>query len=119
MPRRPKRTEPTIIENLAITSAGAEGKAIARHEGIVVFVTGAVPGDVADVQVVKKKSSFIEAIATRIVSPSADRTEPFCDHFGTSAVASGNTWTMRSRRSTNSSRWWTICNAWAGSCCRR
>jgi 23S rRNA (uracil1939-C5)-methyltransferase len=83
MPRRPKRTEPTIIENLAITSAGAEGKAIARHEGIVVFVTGAVPGDVADVQVVKKKSSFIEAIATRIVSPSADRTEPFCDHFGT------------------------------------
>lgn len=83
MPRHHERTEPTIIENLAITSAGAEGKAIARHEGIVVFVTGAVPGDVADVQVVKKKSSFIEAIATRIVSPSADRTEPFCDHFGT------------------------------------
>lgn len=83
MPRRHKRTEPTIIENLAITSAGAEGKAIARHEGIVVFVTGAVPGDVADVQVVKKKSSFIEAVATWIVSPSADRVDPFCTHFGT------------------------------------
>ena len=83
MARRTKRTEPLIIPELAITSAGAEGKSIARHEGIVVFVTGAVPGDVADVQVVKKKSNFMEAIATRIVSPSLDRVQPFCQHFGT------------------------------------
>jgi len=83
MPRRSQRPEPLIIPDLAITSAGAEGKAVARHEGMVVFVTGAVPGDVADVQVVKKKSNFIEAIATRIVSPSPDRVRPFCQHFGT------------------------------------
>jgi|APTNR8051073442_1049403.scaffolds.fasta_scaffold01257_2 23S rRNA (uracil1939-C5)-methyltransferase len=83
MPRRTKRTEPLIIPDLAITSAGAEGKSIARHDGIVVFVTGAVPGDVADVQVMKKKSNFMEAVATRIVSPSPDRVEPFCIHFGT------------------------------------
>lgn len=83
MARSPKRTAPLIIENLEVTAAGAEGKAIARHEGIVVFITGAVPGDVVDVQVVKKKSSFMEAITTRVVSPSADRVQPFCDHFGT------------------------------------
>ena len=68
--RRTKYKEPVYIENLAVTGAGANGKAIARHEGIVVFVTGAVPGDVADVRVTVKKSNYLEAVATRIVEPS-------------------------------------------------
>lgn len=81
--RRSKPTEPLIWEDLEITSAGAQGKAIARHEGMVVFVTGAVPGDVVDVRVFKKKKSFAEATALRIKTPSADRVKPFCAHFGT------------------------------------
>jgi len=81
--RRTKFKEPVFIENLSVTSAGAQGKAIAKQDGMVVFVTGAVPGDVVDVRVTKKKSNYAEAITTRIVSPSPDRIAPFCKHFGT------------------------------------
>ena len=83
MARNRKNTEPVIWENLTITDAGTGGKAIARHEGLVVFVTGAVPGDVVDVRVQKKKKSYAEAIALRITTPSPDRVVPFCPHFGT------------------------------------
>ncbi|MCW5897642.1 MAG: 23S rRNA (uracil(1939)-C(5))-methyltransferase RlmD [Flavobacteriales bacterium] len=89
MPRRRSRPEPQIIENLAVTGAGAQGKAIAKQDGMVVFVTGAVPGDVVDVRVTKKKSNYAEAITTRIVSPSPDRVTPFCKHFG---VCGGCKW---------------------------
>jgi len=81
--RRSKYKEPLTYENLLIISAGAEGKAITRHEGLVVFVSGAVPGDVVDVRVTKKKSKYAEAIMTRIVTPSPDRIPAFCKHFGT------------------------------------
>ncbi len=87
--RRTKFKEPVYIENLTVTSAGAQGKAIARQDGMVVFVTGAVPGDVVDVRVTKKKSNYAEAITTRIVSPSPDRVTPFCKHFG---VCGGCKW---------------------------
>ena len=81
--RRSKYKEPLYYQNLTIESAGAQGKAIAKQDGLVVFVTGAVPGDVVDVRVTKKKSNYAEAITTRIVSPSPDRIAPFCKHFGT------------------------------------
>ena len=46
------------VENLEITDAGAEGKAIGKHEGLTVFVPYAVPGDIVDVQVFKKKKGY-------------------------------------------------------------
>lgn len=79
--RKPKET--TIWPEVAITGAGANGKALARVDGLVVFVTGAVPGDVADLRVTAKKKSYAEAVAQRIVSPSPDRVPAFCAHFGT------------------------------------
>lgn len=87
--RRTKYKEPLFYQNLTIESAGAQGKAIAKHEGMVVFITGAVPGDVVDVRVTKKKSKYAEAITTRIVSPSPDRIPAFCKHFG---VCGGCKW---------------------------
>ncbi len=72
-----------VWENIAITGWGANGKALARVDGLVVFVNGAVPGDVADLRVTRKKSSFAEADAVRIVERSPDRVAAFCRHFGT------------------------------------
>jgi 23S rRNA (uracil1939-C5)-methyltransferase len=72
-----------ILENVAIEEALSEGKSLARHEGFVLFVEGAVPGDTADVEVRYKKKRFAEAKVTRIVTPSPERTDPFCSHFGT------------------------------------
>ena len=70
------------IENLEITDAGAEGVCIGRHEGAVVFVPYAVPGDVVDVTA-KKKHAYYQARITRFVKLSPHRVEPRCAHFGT------------------------------------
>lgn len=72
-----------IIHNLLIDTMAAEGKCVARHNGLVIFVTGGAPGDIVDVEVTKVKSHFLEAKVTSIVSLSANRSNPFCGHFGT------------------------------------
>jgi 23S rRNA (uracil1939-C5)-methyltransferase len=78
---RRKRPLP-YIENLEITDAGAEGKAVGRHNERVVFVPFAAPGDVVDVQVYKKRKSFFEARIERFEKASPLRIEPKCSHFG-------------------------------------
>ena len=71
-----------LLENVVIESVAAEGKALAHVDGMVVFVDFAVPGDVVDIQVYKKKKNYMEGFIKRIVQPSKDRLEPFCTHFG-------------------------------------
>jgi len=71
-----------IISNVVILDAGSEGKAVARIGNMVVFVPFVVPGDVVDLQIIRKKRSFIEGKAVRIIKYSDKRTEPFCEHFG-------------------------------------
>ncbi|MDR1679040.1 MAG: 23S rRNA (uracil(1939)-C(5))-methyltransferase RlmD [Prevotellaceae bacterium] len=72
-----------VLENIMITDLAAEGKAIARVDGRVIFVPWAVSGDVADLQLTKKKSSYAEARVLRFVKLSDQRETPFCEHFGT------------------------------------
>lgn len=71
-----------ILENVAIESMAAEGKCVARLDGLVLFVEGAIPGDVADVSLTRIKSSFLEGRAVQIKKYSDKRAEPFCEHFG-------------------------------------
>lgn len=71
-----------LLENITITDFAAEGKALARVDDMVVFVPWAVPGDVCDLQVRRKKHSFMEAEIVRLHTPSPLRTQPFCEHFG-------------------------------------
>jgi len=70
------------IEDLEIIDAGAEGKAVGKKEGLTVFVPFAVPGDVVDVEVFRKKKSFAEARILHIKTKSQHRIEPKCAHFG-------------------------------------
>ena len=49
---------------------------------MVLFVEFAVPGDVVDVKVFKKKKNFMEGYTIRTVTPSPKRLKPFCPHFG-------------------------------------
>ena len=67
-----------ILENITITDFAAEGKSIARVNDMVVFVPWAVPGDVCDLQVRRKKHSFMEAEVIRYITYSPLRTKPFC-----------------------------------------
>ena len=78
---RPKKE--IIIENLTVQAVAAEGKSVAHtEEGQVVFIEYAVPGDIVDVRVTVKKKNYLEGRIVRIVKPSPDRLEPFCEHFG-------------------------------------
>jgi 23S rRNA (uracil1939-C5)-methyltransferase len=71
-----------IFTNITITDIAAEGKAIARVNDIVVFVPHVVPGDVVDLQVTRKKSSFMEARPIFFHSYSPNRTKAVCEHYG-------------------------------------
>lgn len=70
------------FEAVEILDAGSEGKAVARVENRVIFVPFVVPGDVVDIQVVKKKKSFFEGRAEKFHKYSDKRIEAKCEHFG-------------------------------------
>lgn len=79
-----------VLENVTIESVAAEGKAIAHTpEGQVVFVEFAVPGDVVDIRLTKKKKSYLEGRIVAVKKASDKRLEPFCEHFG---VCGGCKW---------------------------
>lgn len=78
---RKKKSLP-LFENVTITDIAAEGKAIARVNDMVVFVPYAIPGDICDLQVTRKKNHYCEAVISKIHTYSPLRVEPFCPHFG-------------------------------------
>lgn len=83
MGRKRKDTEPIRILGLSIVDIAEEGKGVGKADELVIFVDKAVPGDVVDVRLVKKKKNFAEAVIEHIQTPSTLRQQPFCPHFGT------------------------------------
>jgi 23S rRNA (uracil1939-C5)-methyltransferase len=74
--------KPLILSEVPIHGIADRGKGVGRTaDGMAVFVEGAVPGDVVDVFVQKKKGGFAEGRVERIVTPSPERVDPFCTHF--------------------------------------
>lgn len=78
-----RKKQDIILENVTIEAVAAEGKALAHVDGAVVFVQFAVPGDVVDIKVTKKKKNYMEGFILRLVTPSPHRLKPFCKYFGT------------------------------------
>lgn len=78
-----------LLENIEITAFAAEGKSLARIDDMVVFVPYVVPGDIVDLQVTRKKHSFMEAKVVKLHKASDDRIAPVCRHFG---VCGGCKW---------------------------
>ena len=90
MSRKKKKQGP--LTDVLIESYAAEGKSIARLEGgKVLFVDNAIPGDIVDVGITKDKTSWMSGRVLRLVQPSPQRIEPFCQHFG---VCGGCKWQM-------------------------
>ena len=71
-----------VLEDITIESVAAEGKALTHYEGAVVFVESAVPGDVVDIRITKKKPNYMEGFVVKMKKPSEHRLKPFCEHFG-------------------------------------
>lgn len=80
---RKKKDPRKDLFGIPIHDAASDGRGVGRHENMVVFVPFSAPGDVLDIAVTGKKKKFYEGRILNIVEPSPDRTEPFCDHFGT------------------------------------
>jgi 23S rRNA (uracil1939-C5)-methyltransferase len=83
------RKKKPFFENIEITGVAAEGKALAKIDDKVIFVPFVVPGDVVDLQVVKKRKNYMEARAVKFHKYSEIRAEAFCKHFG---VCGGCKW---------------------------
>lgn len=77
-----KKKKP-FYESVKIENIGAEGKALARVGDMVIFTKYAVPGDIVDLQVTRKKRRYAEAVVTKYREYSHDRVEAFCEYFGT------------------------------------
>jgi 23S rRNA (uracil1939-C5)-methyltransferase len=72
-----RKNKRITLENILITDYAAQGKALARHEGKVIFIEGAVPRDTADLLLTKNKKDWAEARVLKITEPSKDRVVPF------------------------------------------
>ncbi len=82
--------KPIIIPNVQITGTADRGKGVGRSDdGLVLFVEGAVPGDVVDVFIQRKKPEFAEGVVTEFHTQSPLRVEPFCQHF---SICGGCKW---------------------------
>lgn len=79
------------MENVRVTDYAAEGKALAKLDGKVIFISGAVPGDLADIFITKNKKDWAEGRVEQIKEYAAERVTPFCKHFG---VCGGCKWQM-------------------------
>jgi 23S rRNA (uracil1939-C5)-methyltransferase len=80
------RTRPARGDELELTvdSFAHGGNGVARLDGYVLFVQGAVPGDRVRAVVTKSKRDYGEARTVEVVSPSTDRIEPRAPHPGAS-----------------------------------
>ena len=85
-----KKKKP-LYEEVVIEGVGAEGKAFTKIENIVVFTKYAIPGDVVDLQVTKKRKKYQEAFVVKYHKYSPDRLDPICEHFG---ICGGCKWQM-------------------------
>jgi 23S rRNA (uracil1939-C5)-methyltransferase len=78
-----------VLEKVLVTGIAAEGKAIARYGDWVIFIPFAVPGDVVDVRLTRKKNNYAEGKAVHFHQYSPLRTDAFCEHYG---VCGGCKW---------------------------
>lgn len=76
------RGKKPLLEGVEMAKIAAEGKSIAYVDEKVLFVPNTVPGDVVDVQVTRRRKSFMEGFVVRVQKLSDWRIEPLCPHFG-------------------------------------
>lgn len=80
-----------VIPQIQIEDYAAEGKALARVDGKVIFIEGAIPGDIADIWITRNKKDWAEGKVDKLITPSKQRIDPFCQHFG---ICGGCKWQM-------------------------
>jgi 23S rRNA (uracil1939-C5)-methyltransferase len=77
------------FENVKVIDLTIDGKAVAKvlydnpdKKDITIFITKAMPGDIVNIQINKKKKNYFEGYPTEFVKLSSQRVEPICKHYG-------------------------------------
>ncbi|WP_270089267.1 23S rRNA (uracil(1939)-C(5))-methyltransferase RlmD [Sphingobacterium sp. SYP-B4668] len=78
-----------FISDIDVIDIAEEGKGVGKSDDLVLFIERAIPGDIVDVELMKKKKNFAEARVAALKKPSEFRTTAFCEHFG---VCGGCKW---------------------------
>lgn len=78
-----------FVADIEIIDIAEEGRGVAKRDELVMFIEKAIPGDIVDVELLRKKKNLVEGKVTAVKSPSPHRVEPFCPHFG---VCGGCKW---------------------------
>lgn len=74
-------TQQTPNQQITLERLVAGGDALGRlADGRVVFVPGALPGEVVEIAITQSKKDFARAVVSRIVTPSLHRVAPPCEH---------------------------------------
>lgn len=81
--------EKKFLKNIQVIDIAEGGKGVGKSDELVIFIDKAVPGDIVDLELLRRKKKFYEARIQNLVKPSEYRTEPFCQHFG---VCGGCKW---------------------------
>lgn len=79
------QTEPVAVgqkHTVTITDLAFGGEGVARINDFVVFVPYVIPGETAEVEIIEVKKAFSRAKLLQVITPSADRVNPACAHFG-------------------------------------
>ncbi len=78
-----RRRKKPLFENVEIVDLGAKGKAVGKAaDGRVIFVPFLAPGDIADIQTIKKRKAYYEGKSLIIKKLSDLRVKPKCKYFG-------------------------------------
>jgi 23S rRNA (uracil1939-C5)-methyltransferase len=86
---RKVRTKRQQFQNILVTDIAEGGKGVGKADELVIFIDKAIPGDVVDIELYRKKKNFAEAKIISLIESSQHRIEPFCQHFG---VCGGCKW---------------------------
>ena len=70
------------FKNLEIRDINSEGFGVARADEKVVFVKNAIPEEIVDVRIYKKKRRYLYGQVERYIALSPERIQPICEHFG-------------------------------------
>lgn len=71
-----------MIAPVTIESLDQEGRGVAHAEGKVIFIEGALPGEIVTYSPYRKKSNFELAQVGKILKPGSARVTPQCRYFG-------------------------------------
>ncbi|RZO21831.1 MAG: 23S rRNA (uracil(1939)-C(5))-methyltransferase RlmD [Candidatus Thioglobus sp.] len=76
------KADPTASVETQIEGLSHDGRGVARIEGKVWFVEGALPGETVSVKRLKGRRSYSTGVVDSIIVKSADRVKPKCGYFG-------------------------------------